>query len=492
MSLTTEARRRLWLITGLFAALLVWWATITPPTFGPDEYKHVDLVRGVAATRSYPAYDERQVSHQMLEALRTIPFDGNLTQAQARPRPDRPTLRDFGDDGPTERRNHIAAHPPLFYVVVGLPFAVIGPMLSHLSFDWTFLTMRLLSLSLLLPLPFLTYAIARRVRLDAAVATTAALLPLAVPNLVFVSATVNNDTLLITLVTAAMLGAVRVATGDTSQRTAVWFGAAIGAALLTKAFAWVLIPAAVGAYLLGSRNGRLARLAVTLGVSFAFGGWWFVRNLIVYGNLQPTVGLNPNAPSSFRPSFSTWFGEFLPMFTTSFWARFGNAAGEARLVSILGWAVVLLGVGAAVVGRRRGLRVWHTALLLLPAVVLVAFVAVGSWASYVRADAFGAMKGRYLNAGVAPLMVVVAAGLSWFVRERALPFVAFIAIVALHAWSLVVVLSHYWGPPHTSAFTRMGALVAWSPLPTALLFAVWAAVATTVVVNGRALLRLAR
>jgi 4-amino-4-deoxy-L-arabinose transferase-like glycosyltransferase len=489
----TESRR-LWLITALFAALLVWWATITPPTFGPDEYKHVDLVRGVATHWRYPAFDERRVSHQMLEALRTVPFDGHLTKAEAVPRGDRPSLRDFGNDAPTARRNHIAAHPPAFYFTLAAPYALLRPMLAGLSFDWTFLALRFLSLAILLPVPAMTFSIARRVGLGDALATTAALLPLAVPNFVFVSATVNNDALLVTLATAATLLLVRVATGDTTRRTAALLGVAIGLALLTKLFAWVLIPAALVAYAMGPDRHRRNRLATTGVLAFVAGGWWFVRNVVVYRHVQPTIGLHPDAPASFHPSIGEWAREFVPMFLTSFWARFGNAAGEARLVSIIGWVLLLGAVVAALVAARRALPRPRAGVVVVPFLALVGFIAVGSYASYARTDAFGAMKGRYLDAAIAPLMVLVAAGIGVVVRkrERLVPLGVLAAIVIVHAWSFVVVLSHYWGPQHASVATRVGAVMAWSPLPTDVLVAVWVAIAVVVVVSADSLRAVAR
>src|SRR5690606_31588073 len=119
------------------------------------------------------------------------------------------------------------------------------------------------------------------------VAVAAAALPLAVPQLTHVVGAVNNDNLLNVSAAAVVLVATAVAGGDLSRRTALWAGAALGVALLAKAFAVTLLVLLAAAYLLGwaRRRGWLPwqPVLVAFGTAFVVGGWWWVRNILVHG-----------------------------------------------------------------------------------------------------------------------------------------------------------------------------------------------------------------
>ena len=85
--------------------------------------------------------------------------------------------------------------------------ATLVPGFDDRSFVTQVGVLRLLSAALLLPLPLLAAAAARRLGAGPPVAIAAALLPLGVPQLAHVGASLNNDVLLV------LLGALSVARG---------------------------------------------------------------------------------------------------------------------------------------------------------------------------------------------------------------------------------------------------------------------------------------
>jgi hypothetical protein len=192
------------------------------------------------------------------------------------------------------------------------------------------------------------------------------------PQFIFTSALISNDALLAAL-SAALLWLVidqgpRTETGGPrakdqglraeGRRFGFWsfvfglqslpraaaVGLMLGLALLTKASALLLVPVALGWALLDQRPGpawrplrqprwssmrhwafrSLTRALLVLGVAAATAGWWYARNLELYGDL---LGLD-----MFRAEFATqpfdplspaaWMSALTQLYTSS-WARFG-------------------------------------------------------------------------------------------------------------------------------------------------------------------------
>ncbi len=195
---------------------------------------------------------------------------------------------------------------------------------------------RLLSVLLGTWAVYLTWALVRELYPSSAwIALAAAAVQAFTPMFIFISASVNNDALIVPLCTLTLLWIVRLVKSPTS---AWWpwarLGLTVGAAVLTKASGLGLLPL-VGAAVLWAAwhtedtwRGRLAQavlLALLVGVPLLLvAGWWFVRNEQLYGDW---LGLNAfyavlgtrDVPADL---VQLWAERFA--FAAGYWGNFGG------------------------------------------------------------------------------------------------------------------------------------------------------------------------
>jgi small subunit ribosomal protein S36 len=471
--------RAVWAITALHVGLLLAYSVLFASFRGPDEPQHVDLVRYVRETASYPSFDERNLGGGVFRALDEVRFDvpavrsRDLPGDQAPLRAGRPPFDELGSDLQTvaDERNQLPSHPPLYY---GLAAAVMEGserlIPGELAFDQEVGLLRLLGALMLAPLPLLVYVTARRLGARPAVGITGALLPLAIPQLHHIGASVTNDNLLTLLIGTVTWLCVRIATGDTRVKTAAAAGLLSGLALLTKAFALFLPLMVVGAFGLavarGSRrNTALTGLGVAALLTFVAGGWWWFRNLLVFGQVQTGIKLLDAAPADFQPDVGWWVSRYLRFLPWRFWGWFGwfDVSLPAVLVTVA-TVVVLAGVVRAFVRPGSGPSRSDLLLLLLPTGAIAAMVAVGAFQGYLRTGFDEGLQGRYLFPGLVGLAVVF--GVGWG-RFRWGPPAVLAAALVMQATAAVTILGFYWGGDSLVAEAR--SMVAWSPWPAAVL-----------------------
>lgn len=491
--------RAVWALAALFAALMAAYSLLVPVYHGADESKHVDMLVAVREPGGWPAEHERVMNEQVLESTRAAgyaPGRDARTAEEAVPRAQRPTLDELAADAPSTVPSQMWQHPPLGYVTTAITLGVVTavvPAPGGWAHDQIVGLARLLGGLLLVPLPLLAFWTARRLGGRGA-ATSAAVLAVAVPGVVHVGATVNNDGLLIVLVGAVTLPLVFIATGDLSLRTALTTGLLAGFALLTKGFA-LFVPAwIIAAYLLAAwRGGRRSlrpaatAAALSVGVAGLVGGWWWLRNLRDLGVVQPQ-GLPPSpVGSDFSPELAPWLARLASTLPRTFWGSFGWVEAPLPWAAVGAAAgVITLGLVIALVTRRRGQR-WRRAdvALLLGAVAGTAAIMVyGSWTTYLDTGRRAAMHGRYLMAGVIGLVVAAALGLTVRLNRRwaaLLPLGLLAGAGALHLLAGVVMVDRFWRPADASYGDGLASMLAWSPWPPAVAVATGALVAAAFV-----------
>ncbi|MGH3440852.1 MAG: glycosyltransferase family 39 protein, partial [Nitriliruptorales bacterium] len=273
--------RAVWALTAFHIALLLGASLLFPAFRPPDEAGHVDLVLHARRTLAWPDYDEAQMSVPVVAARERVQPGGiqiarppRHTVEDATARGDRPTFGDLGGaaeamprgtratfDHLAEERgwaaagepNQLANHPPLYYYVTGAVSAVLSAVVEVFAGPLDFLQsvwlMRLVSVAMVAPLPFLAWATARRIGAPPVAAVAAAAVPLAIPQLTHIGAAVNNDNLLTLAFGVLTLLLVAVWDGDVRPRLAVVVGAVGAVSLLAKGFALVLPPWIAAAYL---------------------------------------------------------------------------------------------------------------------------------------------------------------------------------------------------------------------------------------------------
>lgn len=480
------------LVVVLHGLLLVASTVLYPNYRGPDEPLHVDLLAAVAQgdATPWPAPGTRRVSR----GVDAGGFLGNgriavraLLPADRAPARDlRPSYAERGGDTPGAAPNQLVQHPPLYYYALG-PVLLLVPHWQDQPFDRIVALLRLLNALLLVPLPLLGFALARRVGLGEPAAVAAAAVPLAVPQLYHIGSAVNNDNLLLPLLAATSLVAAGVGRGDLRPRTALALGGLAAACLLTKGFGLFLPLLVALAYAVAasrtSVRRALAPFVLASATTVGAGGWWWVHNRLAYGVLQPDgtkiVQPTPAAHTTWGETGTRWLGQFGSLMNRRFWLDPGATSlpAAAGVLAVVGLVVVTLAVLLALVVGRPARR--DALLLGVPFLALLGIVGSGSWAAWKVAVAQAGMQGRYLYGGLVMLSVLVAGGLGFLGRR--LPLVVLAGAAAAQLLGLCLTLRVYWLPPTGSAPRRLAAaghnILAWSPWPPVLVLPVFAALA---------------
>ncbi|PZS12501.1 MAG: hypothetical protein DLM57_18870 [Pseudonocardiales bacterium] len=460
-----------WLLVALQGMIMLGITVLYPPFQEPDEVPHIDYVIAHRHGEWFDAIGERRFQSGVLVAYELVPKTQNGTHVGVRPPPARSTRKSFDDLGtaPSDSLfpNQMVQHPPLYYGLAA-GFSYLLPHFSHQRFDVQVCWLRLLSVLLLLPVPLLIYGAALRATQRPTLALVAATLPLSIPSYLRIGASVTNDSLLtlLTVLAAALL--VRIAWGDRGRRTAVLLGLAWGAALLTKGFALALPPAIVLAYLAGGHGSLRDRVRggwpgiVTAGViGCAVGGWWWVRNLVVYGLVQPDgfatlpegvrqQGFGKDHPPAGDIDF--FFG-FFRLLGRRLWGSLGliDQPSLPRPLLFIPAALLLLSlVGAVLAGLRRhrsrldvpGWTAGRAVSLIAPTVLTLGVTYVGSRSTYLRGRPLGGVQARYLLPTVLGLAICAAivAHLAAGRMRRWLPLAALLASLGFMTASVYTVL----------------------------------------------------
>ncbi|MPZ88543.1 MAG: hypothetical protein GEU81_10805 [Nitriliruptorales bacterium] len=471
--------RAVWAVVALHTLLLVLYTVLVPLYRAPDEYKHVDYILHLSRGEPLPELTDLDLGEDIVGTVRWLDFrDADprpLPASEATIRAQRPAFEEAEPLGQGARiPNQMTQHPPLYYLVLGW-LVRLTPTVDSWSFDRVVGYLRLLNVPLAVPLPLLAFAATRRlVGGNGAVPIAAAVAGLAVPQFFHIGGSVNNDNLFNLATAVLAVALVFVSLGDLSRRTAGWVAAMLGIALLSKGFALALPPWIVAAYALGWLRGRsrppVVPLLLALGASALAGGWWWVRNLVRYGELQPSA--NPwRTREGFVPDPSHYWPDlFAPFLLERWWGSFGWVDNPLPWpVVVAAWVVLGTGIvaGLVLVSTRHPGRQLHLVVMVLPTMLTLAVIAYGGWRSYARTGVPLGVQGRYLYAGLVGLLSAGAIGYGRLLRDAAgwLPLLVLAGAGAMHLSALLTILGPYWGPDTSVSLEAVRALVVWSPWP---------------------------
>jgi hypothetical protein len=474
------------LVCLLTAALLTTWAVVTPAFRAPDEPQHANSVLRLLSGGGWPAPAEARVLSGIQSAMTEAAFSAELPGSagvfdwgpdefvEATPPSDESRLvLDHADPALTVESataiDQMTQHPPLYYAVVAAALRLVG--LDDTRWDIQLLAMRMVSVLLtVLAVPFIASAV-RLLTGSRPLALAGACVPLVIPQFQHISGSVTNDALLTLTGAATASFIVAIVGGDLRLRTAALAGAALGAGLLTKAFLLLAAPFLLGAFVVARAPGygfasRLGRAALCGAVAMAIGGWWWVRNVVLYGAVQP--------PGMTRiPNYDP--GRTLEIFlptaagalSQSFWAKFGwleiNIASPfASLSTALGLALITLGVVTS--GRR-----WRDAIVLAGFAASVPLVVVyNGLKAYRESGIFPGLQGRYFYVVLGALTALAALGV-WFLLRRSeraasalLPVVG-LAGLAVSALGLWIAFQGFYRASGESPWAAVARWLAWSP-----------------------------
>lgn len=483
-SVGTRLPRAVVVLTALWVASLVLWSVLLPTFRSADESRHVSAAYYLLETGDWPGFQQMPQLPWVIDATppgdpgyQPLPADVPAgTAASFVERRDAPGAL---SEGPV---NTIGQHPPLYYWLLGKVIAASPQDVPAAATVWT---LRLANVALLAPLPLLLAYGARRLGGSGPAVTTAAALPLAIPQLGALGGAVNNDNLLIAAAAATTVLCVSVLTGDLRRRTAVLTGLTLALALLSKAFALALVPLVVLSYLIaGRRHGQLRPALSGLGLAAAvaaLGGWWWVGNLLRYGTLQPAGHASPleDGPLGVIEALPGYASEAATLIPMRFWATLSIKRGDLPppfpfwMTTILFVLLIAALVAIPVLTRRypMGLRALDATVLVLPFFAALLLVIEGTWGLYRETGIARGLQGRYLYVGLAGALLVLALALSRISRrsERFMPIVVTVAGLTFLAVSMRKVLGFHWADRNSTFADGVAALRAWSPVPDAIL-----------------------
>jgi len=393
------------------AVTLGWLLPLPPPDQAPDESAHGIYIEHLVRDHTLPVFDAAR-----------------------------------GRDNP-EYEFH---QPPLYYALAAPVFAAAGGGAGGTR------AVRVLSALIGLITTLAAFAIARALWPDPPhIAVGAAAVTAFWPMHLYAGASVNNDGLAVALWTVALWLLARYLRAP-ALRGAALAGAVTGLALLTKTSALVLVPLGVIAIALawarrpsGAWRRVISDGGVFLGAVAVIGGWWLVRNQMLYGD--------PFAYGVFKAAFGwqspeRWFtargfndvthwGAVAVLTHQSFWGAFGLGPQGVPAAVFPKWVYALLSliavpalVAAYGVLRAREQTVRSTGLVLVTAWVFV-------FCAFLRfnLDLFQP-QGRYLLPVVPIIGVLLSRGWYDLGRGRAWALLPGSVLLACALYELVLVV----------------------------------------------------
>jgi len=257
------------------------------------------------------------------------------------------------------------------------------------------------------------------------------------PMFVFTSARVSNDAAVAALGSLVIWGAVRLAVRGLSRRGLVLLGAALGLAILSKLSGLVLAPAVALALLFdairkfGKRNSVMREFVVDtlvlFGTTALICGWWFGRNLFLYGEVMGTHAWLSHT-ATVRPEPISFF-EVIPQLQgleMSYWAMFGwFNVPVAPWMYRFWWILVragLLGLAFVLVDQWTGHRFSRPVQAGLLVLAFAFFLVFGSVWRFIMI-VLGS-QGRYLGPVVAAISVLLMIGLRRLIPRHWTPGLA--------------------------------------------------------------------
>lgn len=466
----------------------------------PDERFHVDMVRRATDGSGWPAPKSVTLAPEVTAGARLSLQDVRDPDLALPPRtpgvvpecrrsapiPDcdaKPTFDELAEQYASYRSptNRMTQHPPAYYLVTGGTVGVATTLtLRTIPYDGQVWLYRLVSLALVAPIALLLHATARELRLSPAMQATAAVLPALVVGLTLRNAPiVNNDNLLMPLMFGVTYLLARMHRRGAERASIIGLGVLLGVSLITKGTSMLAVPMVpISLWLLGSRSLRdrshalatVRHTAVVAATAFVAGGWWPVRNMVLYGTPQPGGIRFPTATEPFDTSFVAWLG------------RWGNnivATGLGRPADLLLASPALLVitvvvVGGAVVLGARELGPRLALALNLP----LAFTFLGwtahAYRGFLRHGLMSSANARYYYPLLAGLVIVLVAAMARLSRTTRIPERAWLVTALAFAGAATAVearalLRSMWSDT-TSALDGLMTMTAWAPAPVGLLY----------------------
>lgn len=389
------------------------YALIMPPFSGPDELFHYNSVLRVIQGGGWPLPYEATI----LENTKTAVIESGYKAGNIIPNENivtEPKLRSNFLKEPnanTSKVDNMVQHPPLYYYFSAFILKIFS--LFSERWDHAIFIMRLVS-SLLVAtsIIFISKTIIN-VGLSPKLALVGSTSVLAIPMLLMQSGYVNNDNLLILATSACFYFLTKKWPNKLHFfHPSIFAGLFLGIALLTKGFALLLIPFVFFLSILTNQKENKKNWLLILIPQFVgliVGGWWWVRNLILLGKIQPSVyGIaTHNGVMSEKYDFLVFISTFFSRLNRTFWTRAVRMeiAIPDLILDIAGIMVLMAILIALIFNKKRIILLVVLSYILLITAVLFAR---SNHVFYYFGSATRGIQGRYLFSGLLFLPLTVA------------------------------------------------------------------------------------
>jgi len=419
--MTGLSRRATVLLAGIitcYLALGTLYALKVPLWNAPDEPSHYNYVRFLAETRQLPILQMGDYDQALLERLKASRFPPNEPIASIR---------------------YESHQPPLYYALCAIVYAPFsGSPTPTGALALRFFSVVLGALSLL--------ASAAVFRLldpkDEAFSLAATALMAFLPMRLGIYSSINNDVLAELVMSLGLVMLLWRWGQERSRSHLLLLGLVVGAALLTKVMDYLLL-ALVPIGLLMSERDRVRTSGGSLQSSLSgvsclvarqsalvylmaavVGGWWFARNLLIYGWPDAFGLIRHDAvvigqPTTGAVTPEVAIGLLVTLFR-SFWGQFGwmGVLMDNRVYLLLALLSGLSGLGLFLwfLGELRSPvnpRGYYGKLTLLAITIVVVFAGVVQYnLHYIQA------QGRYLYPALAPVAAFGIIGVRELLAEK--------------------------------------------------------------------------
>ncbi len=420
-NLTLQRNATLYLVGLLlsFVGLATLFASATPPLEASDELWHVGMVYQLATTGELPIQvPGRETLWEQEGSQPPLYYALAAAIVRAIGLPD-----DF--EAARQPNPHAQAGQPH---IVGSKNLVLHPTPPETARvvsvgRWLGIALGLITVSAV-------YSTARVVA-SQRVALLAAAITAWNPMFLFITASVNNDNLVIALNSVIIWLLVLLNRDGFTVRRALLIGVLVALASLSKLSGLVLVPVIVIVALVVAIRRRDLRGLFILGGGMAaswllIAAWWYVRNLQLYGELFGTATMAAVAGARVGAfTVGTALAEF-EGFRIAYWGWFGavNIVTHPAFYIVMDAVTGLALVGLIVSAWQRRDRRWTIA--LLGGIVVLGMGAVIAWTAQTYAS-----QGRLLFPYVAAISTLLALGLWTLVRRAAVIVPALLVMVAL-------------------------------------------------------------
>lgn len=428
----SDARQRSFtiIISVLYVTVALIYTVATPPFEASDELWHYPMVQFVATNGLQLPVQDPSVS----TAWRQEGSQPPLYYLAAG------LLTSWIDTSDLDRVRRVNPHADIGVVRADGNANMIVHRINEEAFPWTGAVLalylsRFFSIVLGLCTIWVTFSLARTLFPERGeVAVGAAVLNATLPMFLFISSSVNNDNLsnllgnLLTLLVVRLLAAKH----SPSRQDFVMIGLAAGAGMLAKFNIGFMLPIIALVYLILSLRHRSPRPLVeggliSGGLTLLIAGWWYVRNLSLYGD--PT-GLNVFLDVVGRraiPANAAQLWAERHSFTQFFWGGFGGVNipmpdAVYLIFNVIG-LIGLTGMAAFVLARlwKRDWQREHMVAFGIPVLwVGITFISYLRWTSETPAS-----QGRLMFGALSTILIWIVLGWTWWLprRGRLLPAV---------------------------------------------------------------------